>query len=130
MNGDPRGEGYTDEGAFALGVYKHTLDRQGQLCEAEEMYRVLLHLPLDAFADEIPNPPADPAAQHERDSKLIVLQAQLQKQLNQSAAAHEMNVQLPNVCGAHVSDRWHLRRWCALRNSPHRSGPPPRAPPR
>lgn len=61
---EPHGEGYTDEGAFALCVYDLAFggspERQGQLCEAEKLDQVLLHPPLDAFVDVIDKPLSNP----------------------------------------------------------------------
>ncbi|KAK5675698.1 hypothetical protein LTS10_011798 [Elasticomyces elasticus] len=114
---DPRGEGYTDEGAFTLCVYKLAFlgspERQGQLCEAEEKDQVLLHLPVNALAEQICAPLTHPAPQGELEEKLSSLKAQLQDQLNQSVASNTRSIQLPKdfkdvmlmtngICGAGV----------------------------
>ncbi|KAK5715872.1 hypothetical protein LTR15_009697 [Elasticomyces elasticus] len=95
------GEGYTFEGALALCVYAlaftdHNPDRQGrQLCEAEQMNQVLLDPPLDAFANEIPTPLADPPPRGQMEEKFNSLRAQLQAQYNDSPASNRDEIHLP-----------------------------------
>ncbi|KAK3635211.1 hypothetical protein LTR56_014820 [Elasticomyces elasticus] len=95
------GEGYTFEGALALCVYgfaftDYNPDRQGrQLCEAEQMNQVLLDPPLDAFADEIPKPLADPPPRGKMEEKFDSLRAQLQAQCNHSPASNGQEIRLP-----------------------------------
>lgn len=83
-NSEPRAEGYTDEGAFALCVYQlafgRSPERNGQLCEAEQRDQVLLHSPVEAFVDEVPTPLAEPVPRSELDARLDLLRAQLQEQ--------------------------------------------------
>ncbi|TKA49323.1 hypothetical protein B0A55_13111 [Friedmanniomyces simplex] len=97
---EPRGEGYTDEGALTLCVYQLAFQEdpegQGQVCEAEEMNQVLLHPPVDALVDKIPKPLADPAPQGEVEKKQVSLGAQLQVQFDQSAAANTESIHLPD----------------------------------
>ncbi|KAK5734517.1 hypothetical protein LTR17_008877 [Elasticomyces elasticus] len=96
---DPWGEGYTDEGAFTLCVYKLAFlgspERHGQLCEAEEKDQVLLHLPVDALGEKIRAPLRSPAPQGELEEKLCSLRTQLQDQLDQSVASNTKSIQLP-----------------------------------
>ncbi|KAK4948832.1 hypothetical protein LTR10_012205 [Elasticomyces elasticus] len=94
-----RGEGWTEEGAFALCIRDIAglwiPDRQGQRCEAEEMDQVLLHVPVDELVNEIPAPLADPAPLDKMVEKAVLLRAQLQTQSDQSASSNTRNIELP-----------------------------------
>ena len=73
--GEYFGEGYTDEGAFNLCVYQnafadHDPERQGDLCEAEQLNQILLEPPLDALVDRIPRPLREPLALADLQAKL------------------------------------------------------------
>ena len=97
---DPKGAGYTDEGAFALCVYKLVFqsppERHGQLCEAEEKDQVLLHHPPEHFVDQVLPPLAEPAPQAEVETTLTSLRAQLQTQLDQATVTEPRILQLPD----------------------------------
>ena len=74
---EPRGEGYTDEGALALYIYclafEQDPDRQGQLSEAEKLDQVSLQPPIHAFVDEIPKPLEPPPTVTEIRQRLVLL---------------------------------------------------------
>ncbi|KAK5685428.1 hypothetical protein LTS10_003506 [Elasticomyces elasticus] len=89
-----KGEGYTEAGGLALCIWKlgvrdYEPERQGQLCEAERRNQILLHPPIDAFADRIPKPLADPVPGVEKKFKEFKVRLQEQYDRNVVVAVKE-----------------------------------------
>ncbi|CZT14918.1 uncharacterized protein RCC_12264 [Ramularia collo-cygni] len=95
-----RGEGWTDEGAFALCFYQQatsdsTPPRQGPLCEAEEQNQVLLR-PVDSLIDDIrPGPLVNPLPEETIVEALASLREAIQRRVNENSPSEDISVELP-----------------------------------
>lgn len=96
-----RYRGWTEEGAFAMCVYKHAFypggyepERQGPLCEAEEKDQVYFR-PIESFVDEFPKPFSDSRPTDEISEHLEKLRNDLQLQLDEYAPSSKHRVDIP-----------------------------------
>lgn len=98
-----RGEGWTEEGAFAMCVYQEAVgsptdnlpERQEPLCEAEIRKQVLFR-PLDSLLGEIRHGPLfDPQPEEKIREALATLKADLQRQADETAPTESISVELP-----------------------------------
>ena len=95
-------DGYTDAGAFALCVWDEAFRARSpppnpghEPCDAERAKQVLLHVPLESFADWAHSPLTNPQPDDEIAKRLGLLKAFLQGQLDASKTRLAAPLEIP-----------------------------------
>lgn len=97
------GEGWTEEGAFALCISQLAFcpsssackpERTGPLCEAEEKNQVL-YRPVESLVEDISPPISEPLSENEISEQLASLKAAIQRAYNDSSSSEARSIGLP-----------------------------------